>query len=875
LAQLKEEAATAHAAGPSNATTELSTETGATAGESEGTGAGSATKGGSIENPAKTSPQADKQPKITSRASDTPGATSKSSPERHSELAKADRAGREGNLASGASKIGTPVGTANYIRKHRRQLGIGGIILVMGIAVAIALGLLAPLKLESMIKNFIERRVTTRIDHYVERRAERMVINYFNSSVGVGQAGADDVAFENQIVAYGQPLRDLYRTWRVHRFEAQLEADQGLKLTRTGGGINVFKNGELVGNLQGQNALDFIDVAIKDQTRWYQIILRHHLRQWVRVAANVTDWTEYAGTEGEDAAKKEVRTKLVEDANINSTAEFTGLESCIDDGPCKDDEAKSTMEGGDKPLPPDQAAKSQTDNTGDGTIENTVNTASNDAATSAEQQLTKDTKVKLVDRLVIKIFGETLGPKIATMLNGVGLALLVVQAVDYASRIDHLLWPGTLDKVLVQYHKLQYEAQAAQWATRADQIKEATAGRPFVPAPSGKPANAPAGGLVPSTAGGAPLSADEVNATMEYLDHTENAASMQQVINGTHGGQSLYTLNDSAKPNDAVSARSIDETKFPIRDLYRSTIGSENTGGGGIPNPFCTDPGPGTVHCELVLWYNTGHKSYALLNSIIGTILKPIDWLIQQIPGVAWVIQHIADLLTRLFLYIAKVAVDGSEVGADLANGIDAGFTVMGIDVSRDWGGYQVGPVVQEQVDATIAADQAKADQKVSLWNRFFSTDYTHSYVNNLALATPISLQGGLTDGTGYVASFATAPFRTMGPVLGLLGFGRANADALSEASYNVTNYGFSEGDLASPVDQNVLDQAQANADKRLAEPPGKHAKFGEMILEDCPAVPDPDHQPNMCRLNLVTIQNLGSRSTGDDDGGINSPGGM
>jgi hypothetical protein len=51
------------------------------------------------------------------------------------------------------------------------------------------------------------------------------------------------------------------------------------------------------------------------------------------------------------------------------------------------------------------------------------------------------------------------------------------------------------------------------------------------------------------------------------------------------------------------------------------------------------------------------------------------------------------------------------------------------------------------------------------------------------------------------------------------------------------------------------------------------------MQLSDCPAV-DPPHtaidklHPNLCRLDLATLQSMNADFTHDDDGGLNSGGG-
>jgi hypothetical protein len=745
-------------------------------------------------------------------------------------------------LAKDANKLTTPAGAAMYVAKHRKQLGVGGTILVLVMAIGLGLGLLSPLKLESMLKNMMERRVTNRIDHYLEKRLQNIVDDYLQDSVG-----KTDSEFGQLIAKHPDIVKNVMRVWRfgphkaaqLGNFEANLELHQGIKFERiTGGnGIRMYKDGQLVGDLNNRSARLAINQAVRDELRWYQFYKRKPMRQMMRIYYGVKGWRPYEGKSGDDAEKEVKEGSITEAQDVNAGLEGKELECIAEGDQCITDEG-DPKDPGHTTTQADQ--KTGSDANADNTISDTAQQTASDAAQSAKDAVEKAPKQKLADRIIIKIFGQTIGPRIAAMIAASSGPLMLITAVDFASRVDHFLYPGTADLMIANIHKIEYAAQASHWLSRGDQIKAAALGNG-------------SGSAAGPFGNGAPLTSDEFNATQGFISHIETAAAMQVILNGTHGGQSLTTLNDGTK---AADARSIDEHKHPIAEFYRIAIGDV---------PFA---GVGTIHTVLQAWFVSGHVIWDFLNSILGTLLSPVTALINKLPFVKVLLDNAAALITDALKFVVKTAVEGTEVDGDLGNGIDAGLAVIGADFSRLIGGHILTAADAGQLDRDIAVEHAQQDSKISLRDRIFSPNYTHSFVNTLAIAAPLNLQGAVADGAAYSAQIATSPYKYFGGLIQLLG-GRAHADALSESDYGISDYGFSEADLGKPIDDAAIAAAQAAADKRL----GHTAKFSEIIYNDCPDAAA--GQANICRLDVAALQSAGSRYTTDDDGGINSPGGL
>jgi hypothetical protein len=734
---------------------------------------------------------------------------------------------------NGASSAAVPAANASamsvnryqvalqFAQQNRNKLAGGG--LAGGILAIVIIGFFAllPLKIESMMKNIFEKRISNRIEYYMEKRADSMIEKYLQSSVG-----ASDTEFERSIVATGSPIADLYKTWRLNKFETKLENNQGVRFQKgANGGVDVYKDGELVGNLTDADARGAISVAVRSETQWFQFYKRLHLRSWMRNAYGVSKWSFFQKKSGKDAAS-EVKTELVDDAAPVSAEQADEVLNCIGGGSCLDDEGN-----------PDEAERGGipediTQNTGeaaDSSVEGAANAAENSSQAAADAAETQAAGTA-TSRILTKILGQDLAESLGKLFAAAKGPLIIITAIDLASRIDHFFWYGEADKVLVNIHKVEYAAQFAEWLTISDNIKDGTT-----------------------------VSGDEVNNIMQELNGSENSCASKLIYqNQTTNCQGLDTGNDKS---DNTIQRSIDESAHPIEDDYRTLL------------TIVAQVAPGSpaaeMHPVLEAWYVSGGKVWGLINNVIGAIFSVIFHIIFTLIPILgtffnWLMQNIASLLSKLVLWLIGSAVDGTETGADLMNGIDAGGAVTGMDFARNLGAPQISAVAASQLDGEIALQQQAADSQLSIADRLFSTDYTHSLVNTLAFDMPSTPSGAVSDSVNYMASIFNSPVQLIQPILNLFSAGQVNADNSAAASYGLTDWGYTDAQLNGD-DTAALNQAWANATTRLGHAP----TYGDLVPDDCPTEPDPTKDPNLCRLDIVTLQSMGAKYTTADDGGL------
>jgi hypothetical protein len=808
-----------------------------------------------LKNDAATKTQTADRAKTNASANAAKPTTTKGSSAGSSSASTAGTTGAAGGassspVAAAATKVSPMVAAAAFAGNNRGKLMGGG---AVGLILAILIGSFAallPLKLESMMENIFEKRIGNRVEYYMEERMQNMVEKYLEASVG-----SSDDEFEKSIVATGSPLRDLYKTWRVNKFESQLQEHQGIRFQKNPDGtIDVFKDGELAGNLTKPQAIDAFNEAVRSETQWYQFYKRMHLRTWMKDAYGINKWDFFLNTvnkikctikgcTSDNAAEDEVKTQEVQDAEAPTDlaavdtmgcALSEAEDDCIDD---PNDPANPGLDG--QGVAGDD--KSNDGNQDDGTIEGAASSAEQDATAQTEKEIADNGGAKLTERILTKFLGEALGKQITNFIDAAAGPLIVIGLVDMASRIDHFLYNGGADKVIVGAHEVEYATQFAEWMVIGDNWKD-----------------------------GKTVSGDEFNAIMQELNGTENAASFEQVYGTGTGGQSLTTVADGngGTVSDA-GARSINETAHPIENFYQAAIANVIVPGSNI-----------SLHEELNIWYDTGGKVWGLIQDVTGFLFSKAIDIIKAIIKVAdpplyqifdSLMNVIGKALTDLMMLLIKSAVDGTETGPDLINGIDAGATVTGMGFARQLGAPQISANNAKLLDGQISDAQQAQDSQLSLADQLFSQSFSHSLVNNIAFAMPATPGGAVSDTTDYLASIVANPFRALASIPSLLGIiSPANAaadDPNSPANnYGMIDWGYTPAQLQGD-DTAALNTAWANAQTRLGHVP----TYGELIEGDCPTVPDPTKDPNLCRLDIAAIQSLGAKYTSATapDGGI------
>jgi len=230
-------------------------------------------------------------------------------------------------------------------------------------------------------------------------------------------------------------------------------------------------------------------------------------------------------------------------------------------------------------------------------------------------------------------------------------------------------------------------------------------------------------------------------------------------------------------------------------------------------------------------------------------------------------------LLTDVMMLLIKPAVTGLEVGADLFNDLDAGAVVTGLGFAEDLGAPPISASGAQQLNTAIGLAQQQQNDQMSIATRLFSPDYAHSLVNNIALTMPSTPSGAMDDSVSYAAALLSNPFKVFASIPQFLGI-VSNASAAGAAQdspqnlYGMNDWGFTPSQLQGD-DTAALDAAWATATTRLGHTP----TYGDLEQTDCPNVPNEgtlqQTQPNLCRLDIETIQSLGAKYTSGLDGGM------
>lgn len=724
---------------------------------------------------------------------------------------------------------------------------------------------LVPFKLESMIKNIVKNRIESRVRHYVVKRLlgpRNLIKQYMKASVG-----NDDATFEKNIANLSEPDKQLMRTWRkppngAKPLENQLADQNRLVAKREGGTVHFYQDEVHIGSIDDPKVFDLVSNNVFDNTHNFEYFKRGRLRQMAQALYGIKDWIKDHKKTGADAEKEQSEEQIGDAMDAYAPGAKKAIECALDEvtgsgsGNCPTDEGNTNENERTGVV---DTEPSKTGNANDADLTQAVQ----DGQTSAVQKV-KDVYNKVADhvlpgrifgRILAKYLGQEIATKVATAFAAAKGPLLIIAAVDIASRIDHFFWYGTADKVLVNIHKVQYAAQFFWWATADDNRKD-----------------------------GNTVSPDENNIQSNELDGTENSYASKYIygtakITKTPGpcdttAQTLTCVSDGqGGVKSEPFSRSIDENSHPIEDDYRHTLG--------IDTAYV---GTG-LHYILEAWYVSLGKIWAVVNSIVGAAFNLLIAAIEHIPGIGdlikstinWAIQHIGEYLAQLAIRLVGPAVTGTETGADLMNGIDAGGAVAGMDYARWLGGHMLSPLAAAQVNDEVAVEQRQQNQKLSFFDRVFSTDNPRSLVNVVALQMPTTPSGAVTDSVNEVASIGANPMQLFNPILRLFGMGTAQASDLPNLDYGLNEWGYTDADLAQNDNGKALNQAYKNAQQRLGK---TDVSISEMTLDDCPAVDDPatikDHpekvHPNLCRLDLTADQTYAADFTTADDGGLNSP---
>jgi hypothetical protein len=697
-------------------------------------------------------------------------------------------------------KVGKTIGPRNagqmlkYINANRKKFGIGSGI--TGLIAIIIFGFFAllPLKIESMMNNIFSDHFDKTLNHAVERRAERMFFKYAMTSSNA--AGTD------KVVATGNPLLDLYATWKLANFETQLKTKYGLDLEKAGPGrISIKTPSEGIkyfdlehpeamreyytseGPLTRRESRNFIKDAVKNETKWYQIVKRHHLRTWMKNAYGIRGWKIFDKAKDKAAAKENFVSKTKQWFTDKFKEKFTKAFSCVlgEKADCPDGDNGKSDSPDKKPGASKDAEK---------------------AVSGAVDEVAEKTAAKEFFDEVVKVMSK----------KGLSKAIPILGWVDLAARIDDFLWHDRADKIIEDMRKSQYAASFAQGQVMASQQKS-----------------------------GENTSGYDIGEVMDKANGIEKSCRYQELYNGKR--QANCVNIDPDKHVKAINGQRIKDALYKYNPQMKAT------------------------HYVLAAYLASLGKIIDKVGDLIGWLFEHlispvIEHTIGAIPGVKDALSFITGTLADLFKAIFAPGCTGNEKGAEWFICVDGGGEVVEEEYMQQVGGKKVSASAAAQIDAQVAKENAADTASKDLWYRVASTANPHSFVMRLAGGMPSSP----SDAVAQSADSMVASLSTFGiniakalttPFVAALTPAYADAD---ESITGVDHYRFTEGDLDKDINEDDLKSAQAKA--TIAGRPD------DIHPEDCP---NADSEPNLCKLDIVTIQSLKSMFTDKDDGGIGS----
>jgi hypothetical protein len=463
-----------------------------------------------------------------------------------------------------------------YGSKNKKSLLVGGGLAGILTAIIMSFFALLPLKVEAMVKS-IYGEAFARVEHIIERRIEKMIIKYAFEKAGRPTDGA---------VATGNPLGDLYKTWRVVDTQDKFLGQEGLKINQggtsrsikvsLGNGTQEFDSESqfaeyLDKELTGKEARSFLAKVARDQTKWHQVVKRRHIRKWMAKAYGICTplkpcWKFFDEKESDKSAKDNFDAHLSESEDKGYLSKMGKMLTCIlsSEG-CPTKTPAST----DPPATPPSAEGAEVG--------------------KAAEKATADALVKSASAKIGEVVAEALIKVVSSK------AIPIIGWIDLGAHIDDFLYYQRYVPIVQEIRKTQYAGVFVTWIKIADQIKDGT------------------------------ITAAQVNAALTKLDGMEMSRAFQELFMGKAAGQDVDADKTLAVGGGAVG----DLTKFyksaflPVHAVlwaYLHTIGFiVNLLGDLVGKLFSLIPGVST----LEQWVS--EFLVKVLMWIIGPVITPKD----------------------------------------------------------------------------------------------------------------------------------------------------------------------------------------------------------------------------------------------------------
>jgi hypothetical protein len=760
-----------------------------------------------------------------------------------------------------------------FLGRNKKKAGISGAIGVLLTSAIFGFLSLLPLKLESFIKNVYNHEFG-RSEHYAERRVDRIVYRFiYEKTAGTI---ATDPLFTN-----GGPLSVLYKNWAQSNYLQKLETSKNIKIKAGPRGtievtvadetkpVSLSSESDLAqyldkGPLKAKAARNAISAYAREETKWFQVLKRHHLRKWMRSSLRISHFgikeqtdQQAKGTDPAAQTPTDQALALGPDEVIAAT-EAEGISAIVGGADnLKNDVRTPDASGLPSGVAPDPVSNTPADSAGKSAATDELK------ASVAEVQKASDTASKSairdgIDKLLQQVATDSITKAMsATATRAVPIAGWVALASD----IDNFMWNGHIRNLLIFLHSAQYASVFVEFASVEDQFK------------AGK------------------LSGQQVSDVMTRIADIEKSNAFQRIYLNQDTGQKI----DSSKGVNNSIGNPLIQSSSPTCD---ATYFLKEISGNAGPAP--------TSVSSADFWTYTYRSFAANPTTPIHTPLCLIHPIVKFISGVAgtligdaiklgtWVPIHVIDFIGGLFgnskvskelfnsassaaaqgmiwtmTQVFVPAATGRETKAPLGNAIDAGGDVLAQGYTRDTLGGKAITYQQASTQMAMIDQQQRQDLgQQGLVASLFSMDSTHSFASRFTGMMPATPSDAASRaGTTAVAMIAN-PIKFFSS-LSLSFLPASSAANLTDDPYGIQQYGY---------DESELDQPLALPTRDIAGPPDSTGKAtgpdGKIDSYDCvdPATQKPITDPkvtDLCRLDMAAAEALTSNYTTANDGGL------
>ncbi|HUC88243.1 MAG TPA: hypothetical protein VMR95_03795 [Candidatus Binatia bacterium] len=159
------------------------------------------------------------------------------------------------------------------------------------------------------------------------------------------------------------------------------------------------------------------------------------------------------------------------------------------------------------------------------------------------------------------------------------------------------------------------------------------------------------------------------------------------------------------------------------------------------------------------------------------------------------------EVLPKIVQYFTPVDLSGAENSVQTINNSGAGINLASDDYARSLGGEPLSNQDADSIDSETTQENQIAEANLPWTQRIFSMNNPQSLVSNLALDMPLSLGQLASKISDYLVGLPSALMRTIGSIFsGHIALAQT-ADSNPGTLYGVTQYGFTDSELAAQQD--------------------------------------------------------------------------